>query len=145
MRLAPMEIAQMKMIRSLLLFAAIAGLLFSMAAGAAQDAKSDSQVDVPSVDVPEKMVVPPTSKEIHDDFPERSCQSCHSGIESGALQKPLNHFVTTTRDCGACHLSQTFLPLRLYRHRSPKYKADPARPPQDCNLCHTSNSEFYAK
>lgn len=134
----------MKTFQSLRLLAAMAGLLFYMTTGAADDSKNGSQVDVPSVDVPETMIVPPTSKEIHDDYPERSCQSCHSGSEAGALQKTLNHFLTT-RDCVACHLSQTFLPLRMYLHRSPKYKSDPARPLQDCNLCHTSNSEFYAK
>jgi hypothetical protein len=134
----------MKTVRSVLLLAAMAALLFTVSAGAAQDQKSDSQVDVPPVDVPETMIVPPTSKEIHDDFPERSCASCHSGSETDALQKPMNHFLTT-RDCVACHLTQTFLPLRLYRHRSPKYKPEPGQSSQDCNLCHTSNSEFFAK
>lgn len=107
----------------------------------AADSKG-GRVDVPEVDVPEKMVVQPTPEEIHQEFPERACSSCHAPNSLDAEPKPLNHFLTT-RDCGACHFDKSWVPLRIYQHRTGRYR--PNATPQDCLSCHTTNSEYIAR
>lgn len=106
------------------------------------DGTKGSAVDVPPVDVPEQMVIQPTPAEIHEDFPDRTCGSCHTQSNQEAEPKPLNHFLTT-KDCGQCHFNKNWIPLRLYSHLTGKYR--PNATPQECLSCHTSNSEFFAK
>ncbi len=128
----------MKMLRVLLCLV----LLVSATAFAADGAKGKKQVDVPPVDVPEKAVIQPTPEEIHEESITRACGSCHIQGDLEAEPKPLNHFLTT-KDCGACHLSKSWIPLRFYSHLTGKYRANAT--PQDCQSCHTSNSEFLAR
>lgn len=115
-------------------------LLVSATAFAADGDKK--RVDVEPVDVPEKAVVQPTPEEIHEESITRTCSSCHIQGDLEAEPKPLDHFLTT-KDCGACHLSKSWLPLRFYSHLTGKYR--PNSTPQECKSCHTSNSEFLAR
>jgi hypothetical protein len=127
----------MKTLRTLALVLLM--VTFSTFAGAAD---TKDRVEVPAVDVPETMVVQPTSAEIHEDSRERTCVSCHSPNNQDAESKPLNHFLTT-KDCGQCHFNKSWIPLRQYSHLSGKYR--PNSTPQECASCHTSNSEFLAR
>lgn len=117
-------------------------MLVSMTTFAGESTSKGKQVDVPAVDVPEKMVVQPTPAEIHEDFPDRSCASCHTPSNQEAESKPLNHFLTA-KDCDKCHFSKSWIPLRLYSHLSARYR--PNSDPQNCSSCHMSNSEFLAR
>jgi len=127
--------------RTLLIF--FAALLLSLSALAADTPKTSERVDVDVVDVPEKSLTPSTPTEIHEDAPAgRTCASCHQPADLEAQPKPLDHF-QTNRDCGVCHLKQTWIPLKLYYHLSGKYKANST--PQDCISCHTMNTEYRVK
>lgn len=129
----------MKTLRALVwLMLLVSGMVFAADVGS-----KGKQVDVPPVDVPEKMVVEPTSEEIHEDMTNtRTCGSCHTKSDLQAEPKPMNHFLTT-KDCGACHFSKSWVPLRYYTHLSGRYK--PNATPEDCLSCHTSNSEYLAR
>lgn len=122
-------------------------LLLSSLAFAAGDG-GKKQVDVDPVDVPEKMVVQPTPAEIHEDNTNtRSCESCHTKSDQ-AEPKPMNHFLTT-KDCGACHFSKSWVPLKVYQHLTGRYpgalRSKPDADPQECRACHISNSEYLAR
>lgn len=117
-------------------------LLVSATAFAGDNGSKGKRVDVDPVDVPEKMVIQPTPEEIHAESMTRTCGSCHIQGDLEAEPKPLNHFLTT-KDCGACHFSKSWVPLRFYSHLTGKYR--PNATPQDCQSCHTSNSEFLAR
>ncbi len=121
-------------------FFVIMMLLASASVFAAEPSgKGDKKIDVEQVDVPETMVVQPTPEEIHEDSITRSCSSCHVHGDMKAEPKPMNHFLTT-RECGDCHFSKSWVPLRYYRHLSGRYK--PNATPQECLSCHASNSEY---
>ena len=118
-------------------------LMLSVAVFAADKAKG-ARVDVDPVDVPEKILVKPTSAEIHEEYTAtRSCSSCHTQSSLDAEPKPANHFMTT-KDCDKCHFSTSWVPLRIYSHLSGKYNRQ-TRNPQECTECHTSNNEFIAR
>ena len=117
-------------------------LLVSVTVFAADAGPNGKRVDVDPVDVPEKAVVQPTPEEIHEESITRTCNSCHVQGDPEAEPKPLNHFLTT-KDCGACHFSKSWVPLRFYSHLTGKYK--PNATPQDCLSCHTSNNEYLVK
>jgi hypothetical protein len=117
-------------------------VIFSTAAAADEPGKKKSDVEVDSVDVPEKILIQPTPAEIHEESFDRACNSCHNPSNPDTEHRPLNHFLTS-RECVKCHLSKSWVPLRLYSHLTPKYKPGPSG--QDCLSCHTSNSEYYAK
>jgi len=117
-------------------------LLVTATTFAANGGSKGKRVDVDPVDVPEKMVVQPTTEEIHEESITRACSSCHNQGDLEAEPKPLNHFLTT-KDCGTCHFNKSWVPLRLYSHLSGKYR--PNSTPQDCQSCHASNSEFLAR
>ena len=115
----------------------------------AADAAKDKRIDVSPVDVPEKIVVQPTSAEIHNDAPpDQTCASCHGPNSRDAETKPLTHFLTT-KDCGTCHFNKSWIPLRNFTHMSGKYpgmlRAKPDTDPLDCKSCHISNNEFLAR
>jgi len=108
------------------------------------DAKGKN-IDVSPVDVPEKIVVQPTSAEIHMDAPpDQTCTSCHGPNSVDAESKPLTHFLTT-KDCGTCHFNKSWIPLRIYNHLSGRYHPKPDVSPTDCAECHVTNTEFQAK
>lgn len=114
----------------------------------AADAK-DKRIDVDPVDVPEKVVIQPTSAEIHQDAePGQTCTSCHGQNSLDAEKKPLTHFLTT-KDCGTCHFNKSWVPIRNYTHMNGKYsgmlRTKPDVDPQECNSCHISNTEFQAR
>lgn len=125
-------------------------LLLSMASIVtyAADAK-DKKIDVDKVDVPEKVVIQPTSAEIHEDAePGQTCTSCHGPNSLDAEKKPLTHFLTT-KDCGTCHFNKSWVPIRNYTHMNGKYsgmlRTKPDIDPMECNSCHISNTEFQAR
>lgn len=114
----------------------------------AADAKG-KRIDVAPVDVPEKIVVQPTSAEIHEDAPPgQTCTSCHGPNALDAETKPLTHFLTT-KDCGTCHFNKSWVPLRNYTHLNGKYpgmiRAKPDVDSTDCAGCHVTNTEFQAR
>ncbi len=120
-------------------------MLFASITGYAADAKVKKRVDVDTVDVPEKIVIQPTPAEIHEDAPiGQKCESCHGPNSLDAETKPLNHFLTT-RDCGVCHFNKSWVPLRIYTHKSARYKPVAGGDPTDCASCHVSNNEFQAQ
>lgn len=109
----------------------------------------EKRIDVAPVDVPEKIVIQPTSAEIHADAePGQTCTSCHGPNSLDAEKKPLTHFLTT-KDCGTCHFNKSWVPIRHYTHLNGKYsgmlRSKPDVDPQECNSCHVSNTEFLAR
>lgn len=122
--------------------------MFFCVASSAMGADKEKRVDVAPVDVPEKVLIQPTPAEIHEDAePGQTCTSCHGQNSLDAEKKPLTHFLTT-KDCGACHFNKSWVPLRNYTHMNGKYSGmlrdNPDISPQDCNECHTTNTEFQA-
>jgi hypothetical protein len=98
---------------------------------------------VPNVDVPEQILVQPTPDIIHQEAPiDQPCSACHNPSSLEAEYKYPNHFLTT-KECDKCHLNKSWVPLRVYQHLSGKYR--PNSIPQECDSCHTSNSEFLAR
>jgi hypothetical protein len=134
--------------KSLKMLMCIVVLALATHVAMAGDGKGKS-VDVAPVDVPEKIVIQPTSAEIHEDAPpDQKCGSCHGPSSVDAEKKPLNHFVTT-KDCGTCHFNKSWVPLRMYTHQSGRYQSvlrtKPDADIQDCASCHFSNNEFMAR
>ena len=119
-------------------------LLAAIVTFAADKPAKGARVDVDAVEVPEKILVKPTSAEIHEEYTAtRTCASCHTQSSLDAEPKPTNHFMTT-KDCDKCHFSTSWVPLRIYSHLSGKYNRQ-NRNPQDCTECHSSNNEFIAR
>ena len=116
----------------------ICGVFFLTNTGSAISAEKN--INVPPVGVKEKFV--PTPEEIHQDVPvDQKCSSCHTPSNQDIESKSISHFMTH-RECDQCHLNKSWIPLKIYRHLSGKYRANSS--PQECDSCHTSNSEYRA-
>lgn len=111
---------------------------------AGASAKADVDIDVDVIEVPEEILVEPTPQEVHEENLSRKCSSCHTPVNPEVQSKFLNHF-QTSRECDTCHLSKSWLPLRLYSHLTPKYRARAGQDSQECLSCHVSNSEYFAR
>lgn len=100
----------------------------------------EKNISAPPVGIQEEFV--PTPEQIHQDVPiEQKCSSCHTEANQDIESKAINHFMTQ-RDCNVCHLNKSWIPLKIYRHLSGRYR--PNSTPQECDSCHTTNSEFRA-
>ena len=110
----------------------------------AQGVAAGNEVIAP-VEVPDGLSVePPSTAEIHESFPDRPCSSCHSPINKDVESKWPSHFVTN-KECGDCHYTQRWIPLKIYSHMAARYRRSNDVDPQECKSCHTSNSQFLAK
>jgi hypothetical protein len=101
------------------------------------------ELPVAPVDVPESYVEP-TPAEIHESFPERPCSSCHNPANKEVESKWPSHFVTN-KECGSCHYTQRWIPLTIYTHIGARYRLSPGQDSQNCQACHTTNSQFMTK
>jgi hypothetical protein len=123
----------MKNLCSLLLICLIIGASTSAVA-------KEKNISAPPVGVKEEFT--PSTEDIHRDVPiEQKCSSCHTEANQDIQSKPVGHFMTH-RECDQCHLDKSWIPLRIYRHLSGKYR--PNASPQECDSCHTTNSEYRA-
>lgn len=94
------------------------------------------------VEVPDGLQVePPSTAEIHESFPDRPCSSCHSPINREVESKLPSHFVTN-KECGDCHYTQRWIPLKIYSHIGARYRRPNDADPQECKTCHTANNQF---
>ena len=101
------------------------------------------ETQVMPVEVPDS-VLDPTPAEIHENFPERPCSSCHSPANKEVESKWPSHFVTN-KECGSFHYTQRWVPLTIYSHIGARYRLPPGQDPQECQVCHVTNSQFMTK
>jgi len=104
-------------------------------------------VDVGPVDVPEQKVETPRPAEIHENIQDTPCSSCHAPMNPDIESKLPSHFVTN-KECGTCHYTQRWIPLRIYTHINARYAGSLRKndaDPQDCTACHITNNQFMAK
>ncbi len=96
------------------------------------------------VEIPDSLIMDPSPGLIHENNLESPCSSCHNQINRDIEYKLPNHFVTNM-DCGSCHYTQRWIPLRIYSHINARYRRPGNFDPQDCTVCHVTNSQFMSK
>jgi hypothetical protein len=105
---------------------------------------AQERFEIKPIEVPEPAIAEPNPAEIHENSQDKPCSSCHAPINREIESKLPSHFVTN-KECGECHYTQRWIPLRIYSHTSARYRRPMDTDPQECLACHMSNSQFLAQ